>query len=63
VNRTPKQSLQGTKTTNPQVCCCCDQGTTTLSVAFDKNIALSGDTVNLNIAVDNSQCKKDIKRV
>lgn len=57
------QSLQGTKTTNPQVCCCFDQGTTTLSVGYEKNLAMSGDVVNLNISVDNSNCKKAIKTV
>lgn len=56
-------SLQGSKTTNPQVCCCSDQGKTSLSVGFDKNMAQSGDVVNLNIGVDNRQCQKDIKKV
>lgn len=57
------QSLQGSKSTNPQVCCCVDQGRTALTVSYDKNMAQSGDVLNLNIDVDNRQCQKSISRV
>ena len=55
-------SLSASKTVNPR-CCCSDLGVTTLSVDYEKNVIQSGDTLNLNIAVDNSRCETDFKKV
>ena len=61
--RNAMEPMSGFKSTNPQVCCCVDQGTTSLSVQYDKNMAQPGDVVNLQISVDNSACKKGVEAV
>lgn len=61
--RTALTPTVGSKVTTPNICCCCAQGTTKLDVQFSKNIAKSGESVSLNIHVDNKQCKKKIENV
>ena len=57
----PRMPLGGVtidKTVNSQCCGCCkDYGNTTVSLACDRNFAVTGDTIQVKGRVDHSQGK------
>lgn len=55
--------LVGSRIGNPTICCCCQQGTTALTVNHSRNVTTDGTTIPLTIAVDNRMCKKQVNNV
>ena len=43
--------------------CCIDQGKSQIRCVFDKNAYLPGDQAFLNVDIDNSDCKLDVKEI
>lgn len=58
-----EQNVITIHTANPKECCCCDRGTTTMSLRFRNTAVRGGDPIQIDAMIDNTRCSKDIKAV
>ena len=57
----PLGAVTTERTTNAKCCGCCkDYGNTTINLKCDKNVALGGDSINVEGFIDNSHGNEEI---
>jgi hypothetical protein len=54
---------RGTMTTNMKTWCCIDQGPSSITVYFEKNVYTVGEVACMYAEIDNSKCKLNIREV
>ena len=58
-----QQNAMCNQTVSLTTCCCCNQGESSLSVKFDKNIFYSNEQALADVLVNNSKSKLRISEV
>lgn len=61
--RTAQIDLVLNSTANPKVCCCSDQGTTTMSLKFRNTAVKGGTPIQVDAYIDNTRCRQPIQAV
>lgn len=51
------------ETSNVKTWCCCDQGTSSMSSVFNKNVFMPNELAEGKVVVDNSNCQLNVTRV
>ena len=61
--RMPLAPLTSSRTTNVKCCDCCkDYGQTTIHLQCDRNFAMNGDSLKVEVSIDHSRGKTEMER-